>query len=431
MGDQTFKIPRWNDKQIIKIMKEVVSEFSFQDARLYFIPFEGASSKEVSFTELEKNEELKTLLDINATSIYYYRLNYKGKQLFNIKRDGKSLFDDLTYNWGNIGAATVSELDFARLIGFLKRKYKEVKLDEAFSGFPNEEINKYYEARDATLTRLETTTTELLFGMQKRQVELDQKYQERSQELENKILENQKALQKEFEAKEQKLAEKEEAFKEKEAEFETHESKYIRRQLRQDLLKRLAELSQKFELTKDTRKLRTPIFVVTSIFIIFFGVLTVLSFSQAVEILSAAAGDANKINWWILGVLALKQLAFASAFIGGTWFLIKWNDRWFRQHADAEFNFKQLELDINRASWVVEMALEWKDEKGKELPPELLDRLTKNLFKDVSQPNADADSPPDIASLLLGSASSVKFKAGNGTEIEYDRKGIKNVIKDE
>ena len=41
-----------------------------------------------------------------------------------------------------------------------------------------------------------------------------------------------------------------------------------------------------------------------------------------------------------------------------------------------------LELDLDRASWVVEMALEWKDEKGTESPAELVQTRARNLFVD-------------------------------------------------
>ncbi len=429
MSTQTFKIPRWNDGQVIRIMNEIVAEFSLKGAKVYWYPFQGGTAKEVELSQWEKDSDLKALVDLQESGIHYFHLNVNGKQIFNIRREGKNLFDDLNYDWDNARAG-VDEKVFARLIISLKKRYKEIKIDEAFSGFPNGEINKYLEARDATLTRLETVNQELLYGTHKRQKELDENYQRKIQELDIKFIEQQKILQKEFEVKEQKLVDKEEAFKKKEAEFETHESKYIRRQLRQDLLKKLQALSEKFELTKGAQRKRYPVMGFAVAFSGFFAYLTITSFSQTVALIEAVGKDLSLLNWWVIGLLSLKQLVYASAFVGGIWYLIKWNDRWFRQHADAEFNFKQLELDINRASWVVEMALEWKDEKGKELPSELLDRLTKNLFKDVSQSNADTESPPDIPSLLLGPASSVKFKAGNGTEIEYDRKGIKKALED-
>lgn len=41
---------------------------------------------------------------------------------------------------------------------------------------------------------------------------------------------------------------------------------------------------------------------------------------------------------------------------------------------------KRLDLDIDRASWLVEMVMEWKEQKGTEIPEELLTRLSRNLF---------------------------------------------------
>jgi len=424
---QTFRIPRWNDRKIVEIINEIVSDLSLTNAKLFYLPFDGASLKEIPLAGYEQNPDFKPLLELNGAGIYFYQVKVNNQQLFCVRRNGKSLFDDVEYNWDAI-RGHVEESLFIRFIIIAKQRFQEIKIDEVFNGFPNDEINEYLKARDATLTRLETVNQELLFGMHKRQLELDEAFQKKVQELEVKMLERQNIIQAEYEIKEKNLIEKEDSFKKKEAEFETSESKYTRRKLRQDMLNRLAELSQKFELTKGTKHLRYPVTGFAILFIGFFAYLTIAALTQSLNLIEAAGKDLSQLNWWVLGILSLKQLAFASAFLGGAWFLIKWNDRWFRQHADAEFNFKQLELDINRASWVVEMALEWKEEKGTELPPELLDRLTKNLFRDVSQTSNDTDNPPDIASLLIGSASNVKFKAGNGTEVELDRSGIKKAL---
>ena len=61
-------------------------------------------------------------------------------------------------------------------------------------------------------------------------------------------------------------------------------------------------------------------------------------------------------------------------------FYIKWIDRWAQIHANEEFRLKRLDLDIDRSSWIVEVALEWQEEKGGAIPQELLDKLTHNLF---------------------------------------------------
>ncbi|MBA2434065.1 MAG: hypothetical protein H0V54_03085 [Chthoniobacterales bacterium] len=110
-------------------------------------------------------------------------------------------------------------------------------------------------------------------------------------------------------------------------------------------------------------------------------------------------------------------------------FYIRWNDRWFRSHADEEFRLKRLDLDVDRASWVVEMALEWKDEEGKQIPSGLLDRLTTNLFK-IDDPGEQVRHPTeDLASALLGASSALKLQIPGVGEASLNRKGIREFQK--
>lgn len=424
-----FRIPRYSDKRIVELTHKIVDECKIQGSKLRFIPFKGASVFDTSFDDVQKNPILQKAFKFSdATISEFILLTSNGIKLMNIVRDGEKLFDNVIIaEWTPSQQKPMEVDEYTFFIGTAKKTLKEIKIDEVFSGFPSEEINEYYKARDATLTRLEETTRELLYGIHQRQLELEREYREKGKAGEKKLEKLEDKLREDYLAKEENLNREREALTSKEAEFETKESKYLRRQLRQDILKKLDEHSKKFELTKGTRNLRWPIMMITIVLSVFFAALTAYSFSQTIQLFEAAKDDFTKINWWVVGLLTLKQLAFASATLGGAWFLIKWNDRWFRQHADSEFNYKQLELDINRASWVVEMALEWKEEKGTEIPPELLDRLTRNLFKGISNDGGDSDSPPDVASILLGNASKVKFKAGD-SEVEFDRKGIQKAL---
>lgn len=83
------------------------------------------------------------------------------------------------------------------------------------------------------------------------------------------------------------------------------------------------------------------------------------------------------------------MVPLCSAFAGILFFVttlgcyIKWNDQWFRDHADAETKNKQLHAHILRASWLAEMFFEGK-EKDKQIPEQLLDRLSVGLFADTS-----------------------------------------------
>ncbi len=90
--------------------------------------------------------------------------------------------------------------------------------------------------------------------------------------------------------------------------------------------------------------------------------------------------------------------------------------------------FKQMELDINRASWVVEMALEWKTEKGEEIPSELLEPLSRNLFQ-YAGTSVDRNEPPtDLASMILGAAYSAKIQTPSG-ELHFDKKSLRKAAK--
>lgn len=424
----TFKIPRQLDRQLIDAFARIAAECSFNEPQLLFRVTHDTPSGTTPLKSYETHLLLSQIIPLQQSALHTLVLQYSGHNIITVTRKGESVFDEVTATWEQVRPVLQVE-HFARALAVSRRELKEIKLDEAFRAFPNEEIGKYFEARDGMLTRLETVSTELLFNTQKRLKELDQEFQLRIEKLNTEVAVQREGLKTEFEAKEAALRQREEDIRKQKSEFDTRESKYLRRQLRQDMLKRLADLSQKFELTKGTRNLRWPIVVFILLFLAFFGTMTVLSFTQTADLIKGVGQDISKLNWWQLGFLVLKQLGFAAAFLGGSWFFIKWNDRWFRQHADAEFMFKNLELDINRASWVVEMALEWKEEKGRELPPELLDRLTRNLFKQQSQESDGIETPPELASVLLGSAANLKIKAPSGAEIELDRRGLKNALK--
>lgn len=90
---------------------------------------------------------------------------------------------------------------------------------------------------------------------------------------------------------------------------------------------------------------------------------------------------------------------------------------------------KRFELDFERASFVVEWALEWAKEKG-EVPPYLIERLSRNLFDSQSSNPAPTTAADALASALFGSAATAKLKIGDN-EISFDRKGIRTLKKSE
>ena len=125
-------------------------------------------------------------------------------------------------------------------------------------------------------------------------------------------------------------------------------------------------------------------------------------------------------------MLTIKQVALTLGAVGLGFFYIRWLNRWFQQHAKVEFELKQFQLDIDRASWLVETALEWKTSEGDAIPDTLLTSLTRNLFSgDDREQSEQLKHPADIlASALLGTASKAELKVGDST-LQFDGKELK------
>ena len=95
--------------------------------------------------------------------------------------------------------------------------------------------------------------------------------------------------------------------------------------------------------------------------------------------------------------------------------------------AREELRQKQFELDIDRASWLVEMALEWDTEKKTDIPEQLLQRLSHNLFEaQAERSDAGMTAADTLASAMLRGAVKAKVPLGSG-ELEFDRKGMKSL----
>jgi hypothetical protein len=181
-----------------------------------------------------------------------------------------------------------------------------------------------------------------------------------------------------------------------------------------------------FALTKGTQKMRWVIHAFTVLLLLFFG--TSLALVTA-ELASAAVSTEVALSTAKYVVLGLRQLAFALAFTATAVFYLRWNNAWFQQHAQEEFRLKQLELDFDRASWVVEMSLEWKDDRQTELPPELLSRLTTGLFLRTEGSDEPLHPADHLASALFGSAAELELTLPNGNgRVRLDRKSL-NALK--
>jgi hypothetical protein len=165
--------------------------------------------------------------------------------------------------------------------------------------------------------------------------------------------------------------------------------------------------------------LPSPVVVVYALLLALFG-------SLAGYFIIRDTPGTGQIDYLLVG----RQVFFSALFGITSGFFIKWLNHWFTSHTDEEFRLKRLELDIDRASWVVEMALEWKAEKGTEIPQFLIDRLSRNLFGDDQGDGAVSTPAESLAAAMLRSASGAKVKLGDAVELSFDPKGVKKLDKE-
>jgi hypothetical protein len=148
------------------------------------------------------------------------------------------------------------------------------------------------------------------------------------------------------------------------------------------------------------------------------GVLTIFSIWHSYDLLKTA-DDLAKIQWWQWAALTLKTLFPLAAFTTFIIYFIRWSGDWARQHAEEEFRNRTRLIDIGRSSWLLE-AVRDAQERDKEIPPELIKELSRNLFSNSQAVGGDIH-PQAAADVIMQGLSSIRVKSPDGAEVEAKR----------
>lgn len=418
MSEQnTFKIPKKKDREIYDVLVASIKEHgsSFESFTCSYL---GGNN---SYNLLEKDQitAADKVFELDADLVYSFSGNLKGCASISVRRNPSHSFDEFTFN-RNPNTRPVTAL---RLLKILQQNLGAVHL----SGKPDvgwsDASQSFYEMRENRLLKLEELHEKLVQGTDEYRRKLDEGYDQKVQKLEEGAADEKRRLTVSFERKSEKLDEDRQALETRIKELDDRESRHARRQIRNDIKEEIKRRKSEFKLSVGTVEKRKPIFWMCMILSVLLGVGMVANVATAFWPSEANTLDTNHIIYF-----SIRQLAITSAFGAIVVYFIRWNNRWFEQHAQEEFKFQRLELDMDRASWIVEMALEWKQSTGGDIPINLLERLSSNLFD-----GSDAEEPKDslnddLASLVLGSASSLKIKTPEGSEINMDRKGLRKAL---
>ena len=416
---QLMQVGRQSDKAVLSCFKKIAQEFQQPAVDISIIGYPALGQVDLIN---EYTEDLKAIVKANSALIDTVSVNIQGMKVayhrggipaLNGHRKLKSpYFDEVVFSQND--QTTIEPTNRIKLTVLIA---KHLKAHTADAGIGKTKEQADLEAiHTATLERLEALNEELLNTTHDYRKSLDLEYNDKKYHLKNEISKKRIELDEEYKTKKDKLDEAKERLEIRRKEVDDKDNTHARRDIRRDILKEIKSRQDKFALTQGTVKLRKPIgyVMVALIFLFLFG-----AGAAGIEIYKLIGGE----NSTPLIIASIKQGLYSLGLFGSVLFFIRWLNRWFEQHSQTEFALKQFELDMERASWLVESSLEWSDAKGASIPPELLSSLSSNLFQGGKEVEPLIHPSDQLASALLGSASSIKLKSGDSS-IEIDPKKL-------
>jgi hypothetical protein len=398
-----------NDRQIVNCFKNIITELGNENDIQIAVCVGLRDQVRTTISINTQVDHLNSYYDEFAMSFEYQKIPIS----ITIRREGTliKVYINMSLQQNQLNYNVINVLKV------VQEKFLPFQREESYDKLLGDELAEFYRKREESLLKLEGLSQRLIEDNQAYRNKIDEEYNNESMKLKEDYNVNENKLRDELDKEKKLLKDKEEELNKKLKEFDDRSSKHVRRQIRQDLKKEIDSRNSKFSLTKDTIKKRG---VIHGIFIFFILCLCSLIVYTIYEINSFK----NEYTLYYNIKLVFSALGFAATTI----YYIRWNDNWFKRHADEEFNIKRFQLDIDRASWVVEMAMEWKDEKGSEIPKELIDRLTVNLFQ--SNTSVKTTHPAeDVLSRVLNSSAELNVAIPSLGSITLNKKGMKELNK--
>lgn len=272
--------------------------------------------------------------------------------------------------------------------------------------------------------RLQQATTDVGEQVVNARIRIESEFEDRKQKLRREYEAKQKKNADALEVGEKALKQRQEELNAWKKDLDDRSNTFAQRDLHKELKSKIAERSGKFHITPETKKNRVPIHLA-----VIWSAAVMLGFLYVYvgQLTSMVAGSSTPV----LMLLAIKPIGLTIALLGLMAWYLRWMNRWFERYADTEFQLKQFDLDIDRASWVVEAALEWRLHQDKPMPENLLETISRNLFSKGEKDDSSDMHPADyLASAILGRASAVNLKVPGG-EISLTGRDIKKLQKDE
>ena len=417
-ANRTFRSPTSSDAKILNAFEEIAKELG-QDLALCQVtvtvaknsgpvpPFTLIGIERQSLAQFAKQHEDASW---DAVRIICEPLNLN-VQLNRKREEG----DDEIFM--SFGQDPEDPVEVSRTFTTIQRHFVPLNRAATIEKVLGPEMAEFYRLREEGLSRLESLTQKIVTETHAYRLRLDAEMAEHKKALTASFDEKEQTLEAKYDERTAELKSRDEELDKQRQELDDRSARHARREQSRALQDKIANRSKKFTLTPDTRRKRWPVHGIFVVLLVLTGGLIGRS------LLVPAMATEGVALWLEFGRLPLGILGFALTAI----FYIRWNDHWFRQHADQEFKLQQLALDVDRAGYATEMLLEWQEDKGGEMPAVMVDRLTAGLFTDQTSVGRVRHPSEDIASAMLKVASNVRIDVPGIGELTLSGRQIKKL----
>lgn len=304
---------------------------------------------------------------------------------------------------------------------------------ESLSHILGDDAKAHLATREQELVRLEGVADTFFERLQEFEAQREKDYLQQQAKLDERLISKSEELETEYQKKAQILsqkrtewethcAQKQTELQEWEARLEALNNTDERRQTRKQIRNELEKRETQFALTQGTQSKRKP---VHTIFLsIILGALCAFGIFLWLLIENPTTDTWTRVV--LIARVALAGVVFFTTLI----YYLRWNMEWFERHASEEFRNKRQIVDMDRATWLSEFALEWHGVTESEMPSAMFEALSRELYvTDGGSPIRRKNAADVVASALFGSAATVRGKLGNA-EVELDRKSSKKMEKE-
>lgn len=376
-----FKISRVDDKQIVDTAAKSFDEMSWKLSHATFtFPF-GGGSLACQADELAAHPELNEILSGRLELITDFRYKFAGGGLVSVIRDGQNAEGDKVSVSSGLHTTVA---DFAKVVALVKRHFDALPPARFLDSLTGGDADGQFKAREAALARLEAAAAHLLTEGEQARKRWEAEYRQKERQLLGELRERTERLEAEYREREEALKSRQEEFDERGRQLKAQNRRH---RLLEDLKAKLARPHKTLRLGRGFRWLRGTIFLFMAALILLFGGAAGYYLLQ-----TFTATDTRT-----LVLAAVNQGVFTGLFVAAWVSFIRWHGQWLRRRAAEEFRLKRFELEIDRASWLIEMAFEWREKFQTEIPANLSAILTGSFPGDVSD---QADLRLDVAEVV-------------------------------